>query len=336
VHRVPGSPGETGFKVLADTDHLRGMTANRPKQPDAIRPSFSTDLGVSLHGTLEQLLATREAERYARKVQLIFTSPPFPLNRKKRYGNLQGEEYLEWLAGFAPALRELLRPAGSIVLELGNAWEPGLPVMSTLALRALLRFQEAGRLHLCQQFVCYNPARLPSPVEWVNVKRIRVKDSFTHLWWMSGTAFPNASNRRILKPYSEAMHKLLAKQAYNSGKRPSQHDIGRTSFLRNNRGAIPSNVLTVANTRTNDAYQQYCREHHLRPHPARMPQEVAEFFVRFLTRKGDLVLDPFAGSNTTGAAAEQLGRRWLSVELNRDYIETSKGRFPSVSAGGSM
>jgi len=282
---------------------------------------------VSLHGTLEQFLASGEAGKYAGKVQLVFTSPPFPLNRKKKYGNLQGEAYLEWLAGFAPALGEMLRPKGSVVLELGNAWVPGLPAMSTLALRALLRFLEAGRLHLCQQFICYNPARLPSPAEWVNIKRIRVKDSFTHLWWMSRTAFPNASNRRVLKPYSEAMHKLLAKQSYNSGKRPSQHDIGKTSFLTNNGGAIPSNVLTVANTRTNDAYQEYCRTHQLHPHPARMPQEVAEFFIRFLTKKGDLVLDPFAGSNTTGAVAELLGRRWLSLELNGDYIEASKGRF---------
>jgi hypothetical protein len=86
-------------------------------------------------------------------VQLIFTSPPFPLNHKKRYGNRTGDDYLEWLADLASPLKELLTEDGSIVMELGNAWVPGQPVMSTLALRALLRFLDAGQLHLCQVVV---------------------------------------------------------------------------------------------------------------------------------------------------------------------------------------
>jgi|SRR2546422_70497 len=293
----------------------------------ALRKAYETASGVALHGTLEDFLKSEYAEQYAGKVQLIFTSPPFPLNRKKRYGNLQGEAYVRWLARFAPRFRELLRPNGSIVIELGNAWERGLPVMSTLALRALLRFLDKGKFYLCQQFVCYNPARLPSPAQWVNVKRIRVKDAFTHLWWMSPSPRPKASNRRVLKEYSTAMLKLLRRQTYNAGKRPSQHDIGKTSFLKNNKGAIPSNVLTVANTRSGDRYQKYCKKHGFVPHPARMPEQVPAFFIRLLTQDGDLVVDPFAGSNTTGAVAEGLKRKWLAVETNTDYLKASKGRF---------
>ena len=101
------------------------------------------------------------------KAQLILTSPPFPLNHKKRYGNKVGEEYVEWLASFAPIMRNVLRPNGSIVIELGNAWEAGRPLMSTLALRALLAFLDRADLQLCQQFVVHNPARLPSPAQWV-------------------------------------------------------------------------------------------------------------------------------------------------------------------------
>ena len=97
-----------------------------------------------VHGGTEAYLASKEGQRLRNKVQLIFTSPPFPLNRKKRYGNQQGEAYIEWLAGFAKPFKELLTPTGSIVLEMGNAWEPGQPVMSTLALRALLEFLKRG------------------------------------------------------------------------------------------------------------------------------------------------------------------------------------------------
>ena len=103
------------------------------------------------------------------KIQLVFTSPPFPLNNKKRYGNLTGTAYINWLKDFALLFCSMLAPDGSIVIELGNAWTPGRPVMDTLALEALLAFKEAAKLNLCQEFICHNPARLPSPAQWVNM-----------------------------------------------------------------------------------------------------------------------------------------------------------------------
>ena len=283
-----------------------------------------------IQGKSEDVLASPIGQKCRGKVQLVFTSPPFPLNRKKRYGNVQGDAYVEWLAAFAPVLRDLLTPNGSIVLELGNAWVPGSPVMSPLALKALLAFLERGNLKLCQQFVCYNPARLPSPAQWVNIERIRVKDSYTHVWWMAATERPKADNRRVLKQYSKAMLKLLKTKTYNAGRRPSQHKIGSKSFFKNNEGAIPSNVLTMSNTNSTDGYLKYCRAHDLRPHEARMPIGLPEFFINFLTEARDLVLDPFAGSNTTGGAADHLKRRWLSIEASPEYIATSVGRFPSL------
>lgn len=291
---------------------------------------YKTMRGLMLKGTAEEILSSPLAGKYRKKIRLIFTSPPFPLNTKKRYGNLQGDKYIEWLAGFASIFRNLLKEDGSIVIEVGNSWEPGKPIMSTLALKALLAFQEAGQFNLCQQFICYNPARLPSPVQWVNVERIRVKDSFTHVWWMSPSERPKANNRNILTEYSQSMKKLLASKRYNAGKRPSEWNIGKESFFTDNKGAIPSNVLVLSNTKSSDDYQRYCREKNLMPHPARMPIKLAEFFIKFLTRPKEIVLDPFAGSNTTGASAELLKRRWISIEPNESYIETSKGRFKKL------
>lgn len=303
------------------------------KKDKAVSPDllYRRGDGLMYLGRIEEFLSSAAARQFEGQVQLIFTSPPFPLNRKKKYGNLQQEQYIQWLTRLAPRFRKLLKKNGSIVIEMGNAWEPGKPLMSTLALRALLRFQQAGKLNLCQQFIAYNPARLPSPAEWVNVQRIRVKDAYTHLWWMSASTSPKASNRRVLVPYSDAMNDLLTKGKYNSGKRPSEHHIGKTSFFKNNGGAIPSNVLIFSNTSNGDNYQRYCHTHQLPLHPARMPAGVAEFFIKFLTTPGDLVLDPFAGSNTTGAAAHRLKRRWVSVEARKDYIEGSIGRFTSIT-----
>lgn len=294
-----------------------------------VRLAYRTASGSFFQGLAEDALRSRQLAYWRGKVDLILTSPPFPLNRKKSYGNLQGDAYVAWLAEFAPLLKEFLADRGSVVMELGNAWEPGRPVMSTLSLKALLAFLGRGDLVLCQQFVVNNPARLPSPAQWVNIERIRVKDSYTHVWWMALTDRPDADNRRVLKPYSDSMLDLLQRGRYNSGPRPSDHDIGEKSFLRNNNGAIPSNVLSLANTQANDNYLDYCRTMRLKPHPARMGPGLAEFFIKFLTQPGGIVLDPFAGSNTTGAVAENLGRRWVAVEPQQDYIDASWGRFAS-------
>lgn len=278
-------------------------------------------------GKIEDFLQSARATKLRGKVGLIFTSPPFPLNRKKKYGNLVGDEYLKWLESLAPRLRELLTPDGSLVIELGNSWEVGTPTMSTLALEALLRFKKAGDYYLCQQFICNNPARLPSPAQWVTIERIRVKDSFTHVWWLSHTTRPKASNLRVLEEYSPSMKALLSRGYYNFGKRGSEHDIGETSFLVDNGGSIPGSVFNFGNTAAGDRYRRFLRENDLKPHPATMQTRLVDWFIRFLTDEGDLVLDPFGGSNTTGSVAESLGRRWVTVEPREDYIAGSRGRF---------
>ncbi len=276
---------------------------------------------------IEDALTTSDFERLAGKVDLILTSPPFPLNRKKKYGNLQGDAFRDWLASLAGDLVRLLSPTGSIVIEMGNAWEPGRPVMSTLALESLLGFLRAGGLNLCQTFIAHNPSRLPTPAAWVNLERIRVKDSYTNVWWMAATDRPKADNRKVLREYSKSMKKLLTRGTYNHGRRPSGHNISPTSFLIDNQGAIPPNVIEVANTKSSDQYFTYCREQGIEYHPARMPEALVEFFAEFLTEPGDLILDPFAGSNTTGSVAEKLGRRWIGVEPNLEYRKGSLGRF---------
>jgi DNA modification methylase len=301
---------------------------------------YRTGLGRLLQGKVEDAL-DHDLRKVRGKVDLIFTSPPFPLNRKKKYGNLTGDDYIKWLASLAPRLTELLSPTGSIVIELGNAWEPGRPVMSLLSLRALMEFLDRGELSLCQEFVCHNPARLPSPAQWVNVERIRVKDSYTHVWWMAATDFPKANNRGVLTEYSPSMNKLLERKSYNSGKRPSGFDISPKAFLKDNGGAIPPNVINVeeaaaesllvlSNTTSTDPYSVYCRENGLTAHPARMPAGLPRFFINFLTEPGDLVLDPFGGSNMTGAVAEELKRKWITIEPETDYVEGSRGRFQGL------
>lgn len=324
--------------VVSSIVKPQAVTTRTPEHPQpggnaAIQLAYKTELGKAFQGRAEQFLSSEVGGAYKGKAQLIFTSPPFPLNRKKNYGNESADKYIRWLADFAPQFVEMLKPNGSIVLEMGNAWELGKPIMSTLALEALLAFLKTGNLKLCQQFVCFNPARLPSPAQWVTIERIRLKDAYTHLWWMSPIERPLARNGRegVVIEYSDSMKALLKRGTYNHGKRPSQHDVSEGSFNKRHRGAIRPNVLRFANTSASDAYRRYCREHDLETHPARMPIGLAEFFIRFLTNKKHLVVDPFAGCNTTGAAAERLGRRWIAIEEQPPYLNGSRGWFPELA-----
>ena len=294
---------------------------------------YKTNRGKMYYGKCEDVLLDY-INNDGSPINLIFTSPPFPLNRAKKYGNMTGDDYLKWLRKLAVLFSNVLADDGSIVIEIGNAWETGIPVQSTLPMEALIAFKEAGGYHLCQEFIHYNPARLPSPIEWVNKRRIRVKDSFTRIWWLSKNPYPKADNKKVLVPYSDQMKKLLKTKKYNSGKRPSEYDIGVESFSNDNGGAIPSNVIIASNTVSNDQYLKYCKENNLEIHPARMPKELPDFFIRLLTNENDLVLDPFSGSNITGYTAEMLNRNWMSIEAEKKYIDGSIGRFSNAVNNG--
>jgi site-specific DNA-methyltransferase (cytosine-N4-specific) len=181
---------------------------------------------------------------------------------------------------------------------------------------------------LAEDFYWFNPAKLPSPIEWVNKRKIRAKDSVNTIWWFSKTDFPKADVRKVLAPYSERMRKLIQdpESFYKPKKRPSGHDIS-AGFGKDNGGALPSNLLTIPNTDSNSSYLWLCKEFGIVRHPARFPSEVPAFFIKMLTDEGDMVLDIFGGSNTTGFAAEALGRKWLTFEHSRDYLTASVFRF---------
>jgi site-specific DNA-methyltransferase (cytosine-N4-specific) len=261
-------------------------------------------------------------------VNLCITSPPFALQRQKEYGNLDEHNYVDWLAEFASLVRQKLTPDGSFVLDLGGAYQKGVPTRSLYNFRIPIRFCDDIGFFLAEDFYWYNPAKLPSPIEWVNKRKMRAKDSVNTVWWFSKTQWPKADVTKVLVPYSDRMKKLLADPEgfYRPKDRPSGHDIG-VSFAKDNGGAIPSNLLQIPNTDSNGSYLRGCKAIDIKAHPARFPAKLPDFFVRMLTAPGDLVVDIFAGSNTTGAVAESLGRRWMSFELSREYLAASTFRF---------
>ncbi len=299
------------------------MTSEKITSEKAINftPYYFQNHGAAYLGDSQELIKFIEDN----SINLIITSPPFALTRKKEYGNESAEKYIEWFLPFASEFKRVLADDGSFVLDLGGAYLPGNPVRSIYQYELLVRLCKEVGFFLAQEFYHYNPARLPTPAEWVTIRRIRVKDSVNVVWWLSKTPHPKADNRKVLKPYSKSMKDLL-KNGYKAKIRPSGHDIS-DKFQKDNKGAIPPNLLEIANTDSNSVYMRRCKAAGMRSHPARFPPGFAEFFIKFLTDEGDVVLDPFAGSNTTGFVAETLQRRWISFEINEDYVISSRYRF---------
>ena len=290
----------------------------------APRPYYQTKHGACYVGDSREILPR---VLHPESVDLIMTSPPFALRRKKEYGNVEADKYVAWFLEFARLFHELLKPRGSLVIDIGGSWNPGEPTRSLYQYELLIELCRVPgyKFHLAEEFFWYNPARLPTPAEWVTVRRVRVKDAVNCVWWLSKDSHPKADNRKVLLPYSDSMQELL-RRGYKAKLRPSGHDIS-TKFNRDNKGSIPPNLLQIANTESNSWYLRRCRETGAKPNPARYPSGLPEFFIRFLTNPGDLVIDPFAGSNVTGAVAEHLDRRWIAVELVEEYAKGSKFRF---------
>jgi site-specific DNA-methyltransferase (cytosine-N4-specific) len=265
------------------------------------------------------------------------------LHFKKAYGNVDKDEYVDWFLGFAREMYRVLADDGSFVLNIGGSYNKGTPTRSLYHYKLLIQLVENIGFHLAQECFWYNPAKMPMPAEWVTVRKIRIKDSVEYVWWLSKTPWPKASNQKVLKEtFSADMHRL-SRRGLKETIRPGGYKIKSSWSEMKTKGAIPSNfvqgnlfadesepsenVLIMGNNAANDAYTLRCKAEGLKVHPARYPRALPAFFIKMLTEEGDVVLDPFAGSNTTGAVAESLQRRWIAFESVEEYIQASKFRF---------
>jgi site-specific DNA-methyltransferase (cytosine-N4-specific) len=265
-------------------------------------------------------------------IQLLFTSPPYPILHGKEYGVFSGEEYVERLCRFFRDATRVIADDGSLVLNLMDCQaQPKVPTLSLYKEKLLIHLVERCGYHLCQNFFWSSPCKIPAG-HWVTVRRQRVNSSVEHLFWLAKTPFPKVHQMEVLRPYSPRMQGILTRGGERRSERPSGHGSCRLGFSRDHGGSIPGNLLSFPNGASNTPYHRFCRRHNLPRHPARFPMELPSFFIRLLTDPGDVVWDCFAGSNTTGKAAESLGRRWVSSEKALAYAVGSQGWFDMVPA----
>jgi site-specific DNA-methyltransferase (cytosine-N4-specific) len=312
-------PADAGVWALTE----KGSSALTKATPGLVVTIFMTDKGAALWGHCEDAVGLLDDNSLA----LVFSSPPYPLLRKKEYGNLDEREYLDWMVRLAETWMPKLTKDGSVVINLGDAWRRGEPTLSLYQERLLIRFEDELGLKLCQRFAWQNPARLPNPAEWVTVRRVRVKPSLENIFWLSASDSPYADNRQILVPYSDSMKAVLKRGGQQAASRPAGYKMSDGAFGNDNGGAIPGNLIVAANTESNSDYIRSAKAAGLPVHPARFPAALPEMFIKFLTRPKDLVFEPCGGSLTTAPVAEALDRRWVASECMLEYVIGGQHRF---------
>lgn len=299
-----------------------GSNALRNVARGVIITVFETENGVAVAANVEDAAGLLEPG----SVDLLFTSPPFPLLTGKEYGTSRTADWLDWMLGLCADWNDLLTPTGSLVMELNDVHYRGMPVQSQYIERLMIRLEDELGMYRPGRLLWENTAR-KGPLVWCGVRRVRLNPTAAPLLWMSKTPHCKADNRRVLRPYDSRTRERYIGQRGKDVERPSGLKFGAESWSKDNGGAVAGNVIRCGNASGNDAYIRACKARGLKPHPARMPPKVAEFCIKFLTEEGDLVMDPFFGSGTTGAICEKLGRRWVGFERSLDYLNTATLRF---------
>jgi len=165
---------------------------------------YSTDYGATYQGDSLDLLK----ELPDNSIDLIITSPPFALQNEKEYGNKDQDSYNDWFMKFIPEISRVLQPHGSFVLETGGAFKKGKPERSIYQWKLLTRIVEESTLKFAQDWYWYNPSKLPSPIEWVNVRKLRGVDAVTHIWWFSKELNKDPSYTDDLKDKIETIESI--------------------------------------------------------------------------------------------------------------------------------
>lgn len=295
----------------------------------AVKLYFLTRNGLAFWGDSQHV-----GSMFPGEIDLIITSPPFLLTKEREYQNLASEElaYVDALVSAIESWLPSLTPTASIVLNLGDSTKKGTGYQSLYKERLLIALEDRLGLHLVQKFVWYSPSKMPSGY-WVTHAKRNCANATEDFYWLSlSPKTCKASNQSVLIEYSEKQKEYIeAAQRKSPIKmiRPSGQRADNSSFYVDNGGAIPSNLLFAAPEGSQSPYSLFCKNNGLPRHPAMFHFSLPEFFIRFLTDRGDVICDTYAGSGNTPYAAEINDRHWVSFDLVKEYLSGHYGRFVS-------
>ena len=263
-------------------------------------------LGKIIHGDCEEVLKDFPDN----SIDLIFTSPPYADQRKRTYGGIKPEEYVDWFLSKSEQFLRVLKPTGTFVLNIKERVVNG--ERHTYVIELILKLREQGWLWT-EEFAWHKKNCYPG--KWPN----RFRDSWERLLQFNKQRKFNMYQEAVMVPVGDWARDRLAnlsetdrirdesKVGSGFGKNVSRW-VGRSKVY-------PTNVIHMATECSN------------RKHSAVFPVALPTWFIRLFTQSGDVVLDPFIGSGTTAVAAKKLGRKYVGIDINEEYCQIALERL---------
>jgi site-specific DNA-methyltransferase (adenine-specific) len=249
-------------------------------------------------------------------VDLIFTSPPYADQRKHTYGGISPDEYVDWFLPKAEQFLRVLKPTGTFILNIKERVVDG--ERHTYVIQLILEMRKQGWLWT-EEFMWHKKNSYPG--KWPN----RFRDNWERLIQFNKSKKFNMYQESVMVPVGDWAKERLSKLSQTDKTRDeSKVKSGFGKNVSNWLGrdkVYPTNVIHTATECSN------------KNHSAVFPVELPRWFIRLFTQSGDLVLDPFIGSGTTAVAAIQLGRNYVGIDNNAEYVEASQTRLMETQIG---
>jgi len=246
-------------------------------------------------------------------VDLIFTSPPYADQRKKTYGGIHPDNYVEWFLPKAEQMLKVLKPTGTFVLNIKEKVVKG--ERSTYVMELILAMKKQGWLWT-EEFIWHKKNCYPG--KWPN----RFRDAWERLLQFNTNKKFRMYQEEVMIPMGDwAKTRLI-----NLSETDKMRDVSKvgsgfgkniSNWLSRDK-AYPTNVLHLATECNN------------KKHSAAFPEGLPEWFIKLFTKKGDVVLDPFMGSGTTNIVANKMRRNSIGIELLPEYYNLVKEQILPV------
>ncbi len=258
-----------------------------------------------LHGDCEEVLAGLPDNSF----DLIFTSPPYADQRKKSYGGISPDEYVDWFMPKASQFWRVLKPTGTFILNIKERVVNG--ERHTYVIELILKMRERGWLWT-EEFIWHKKNSYPG--KWPN----RFRDNWERLiQFNKGKGFFMYQDAVRIPVGDWAKDRLARLSETDKMRDESRVGSGFGKNVSNWLGrdlVYPNNVLHMATECSN------------RHHSATFPVELPAWFIKLFTKPGDSVLDPFMGSGTTAYAAIGLSRNFVGVDISKEYVQLAQER----------
>lgn len=315
---------ERGMWELTGT----GKIQLRKVKPKLTLVAFSTRLGVALWSRVEDAFSAPLDV----PISLAITSVPYVLRKPRAYGGPQAHEYVDFIVRAMEPMVKNLRDGASICLNIGNdSFEPGSPARGLYRERLVIALHDRLGLSLMDTLIWNQIDRAPGPIQWASKQRVQLNYGYEPIVWLTNNPSKvRSDNRRVLQPHTERHLALIAAggEKRTASYADDSHTIRASAFGKRTPGRIPRNVLNFAhNCKEHSHYRKRTRQLGLPVHGAMFPPALVKFLIEFLSEPGELVVDGFAGSLTTAAVAESLGRLWMASETIWEYIRGGAERF---------